>query len=316
MNIGISLNHKYVKYAYVMLTSLFVNNKEEDIIVYAMEADLTDEDKNVLQNLATQYHQNLICVHVDISDYVDELPTTSEWSVETYFRLQMSDLLPLSVERLLYIDIDVIVNKSISNLYESDFEEALFVVCPDAVSHIPFGDVRDALFAEIQDKMCYFNAGVMLWNLKQLRLEQYDFQYYLNLARELNYQILAPDQDLLNYAHWDRLRYVDANQYDFYARIGHSCGVTYEEVKQAVSIVHYVGYKPWSGEFWNYDIEQLWWDYAKKTPYYVELLEDFLHSSLYTDTMEVSLETLLKQKQELLEGMQKTTAIIKQLTGQ
>lgn len=109
MNIAIALNNKYVRYAYVMLTSLFVQHPEENIHVYALHMDLSESDMELLTSLCNEYGNTLHFLKVNPDDFSESLPTTEAWSLETYFRLQLIDRLPESVDRILYLDIDMII---------------------------------------------------------------------------------------------------------------------------------------------------------------------------------------------------------------
>lgn len=55
MNIASSLNDKYAPYTYVMLSSLYKNNCDSKIDVYLLEADLIEESKRGLKELADEY---------------------------------------------------------------------------------------------------------------------------------------------------------------------------------------------------------------------------------------------------------------------
>lgn len=313
MNIAIALNSKYMRYAYVMLTSLFIHHPDTVIHVYALHMDLTDSDKEALASLGTQHGCELHYLYIDPVDFSDKLPTTEAWSLETYFRLQLIDKLPPNVDRILYLDIDMIISGSLTELYQEDFEDKLFCACKDMSVDGRFSDIRNALFDPFYEHgFVYFNAGIMLWNIKELR-GRYSFAYYMQLAADLNYQILAPDQDLLNYTHWQQVKYVDEYKYDLFSRFAHSNGITYADVIREVHVVHFAGYKPWSGEYVHYDIEQIWWDYAKFTPYYHELLEDFLYSSLTSTIVEETMKNLIADKQQLKNELDKTTALCQKL---
>lgn len=314
INVAAALNSKYMRYTYVMLTSLFMNQPDTCIRVYLLHNDLTENDKTQLTSLAAEYHNEIHFLHIDKSKFPKELPTTDMWSLETYFRLMLSDVLPKVVDRLLYIDVDMIVNKPIKDLYHTDFEGKLFCVCRDMSVAFPFPDVRNDIFKEhIANGFTYFNAGLMLWNIEALREEGYCFETYMNLAKELDYRLLAPDQDLLNYTHWNRLKFVDEYQYDLFSRMAYRSGIHYEEVKEETTIIHYAGMKPWEGEYVHYDIEQLWWDYAKKTPFYQELLEEFVQGSLMKPVVYDNMLRLSAENKQLKEDLDKSVALCKQM---
>lgn len=317
MNIATSLNRKYVSYTYVMMKSVLVNNENEDIHFYILHTELTDEDMELLKSLTDEYGKEISFLKVDRSKFSSKLPTTKDWSLETYFRLMMLDLLPETVDRILYLDVDVIVDKSLHELYFMDFDGQLFAVCKEMPFRGGFSDLRQNLFAAyLEQGYQYFNAGVMLWNISLLRKEGYSFERYMDLAGKLNYEILAPDQDLLNYMHHDRLIYVDEFKYDLFARFAHSFEVTYEDVKRETVIVHFPGYKPWSGEFVHFDIEKIWWEYAKMTPMYHELLEDFLNTGLQDTETERMMKKLTEEKQALSAEYSKAVELLKKVIGE
>ena len=313
MNIAISLNSKYLRYAYVMLTSLFLQHPDTSIRVFALHMNLSQSEQNTLSLLAQTHGNSLHFIKINPEDFSSSLPTTEMWSLETYFRLQLIDKLPSLIDRILYLDIDMIICGSLLELYQQDFENNLFCVCKDMSTEAPFTDIRANLFHPLLDKgFVYFNAGIMLWNIAALR-NHYSFDYYMKLAKDLNYQILAPDQDLLNLAHWNQVKFVDEYKYDLFARLAYNHGVTYEDVKREVHVVHFAGFKPWNGEYVHYNIEKIWWDYAKLTPFYHEFLEEFLDSSLTSVTVQDTIEKLIQEKQNLKTELDKTAALCQKL---
>lgn len=128
----------------------------------------------------------MVFLHIDKADFPKELPTTEAWTIETYFRLLLLDVLPQEIDRLLYIDVDMIVNKPLEELYATDFEGKNFCVCPDMTMVFPFPQLHTEMFAEqIRNGFTYFNAGLMLWNVTKLRREGYCFARYMELAKQL-----------------------------------------------------------------------------------------------------------------------------------
>lgn len=313
MNISTSLNSRYMRYTYVMLTSLFENQpKDLDIHIYLLQSDLTDEDKIHLQNVVESYGGTLHVIQMDRSLFPKNCPVSDSWSLEIYYRLALLDVLPEDVDRLLYLDVDIIVNKSLCEMYFVDFEGNMLCACGDAwKGDIP--DVRMEIFREHLEKgFTYFNSGVMLLNISAMR-GKYNLDKYLNVAEKLEYRMLAPDQDILNYAHWEEVRILDKNKYNLFGRLAYNHDIHYEEVKEQVSIVHFPGYKPWSGVNLHFDIEQLWWDYARKTPFYVEFMEEFLHETINDPFIFNTMETISEEKRVLTEELNKSVALCRKL---
>lgn len=313
MNIALALNHKYVRYAYVMLTSLLRNQTVPHIHIYLLHNDLTAQDLKYFQDLVASHRHEITFLPVDISIFPASLPTTKAWSLETYFRLLLLDILPADVDRLLYLDVDMIIDKPIDELYYTDFEDKLFCVCRDCALKLTEDDLRNKIFKEhFAQNFTYFNAGMMLWNIDALR-KKYCFEDYMRTAKQLDYQLEAPDQDLLNYMHWKEIKYVDEFKYDLFSKFAYNKGVTYADVKRETSIVHFAGTKPWEGEVVHYEIEQLWWDYAKLTPFYHELLEEFVFATITNPLIFQTMSNLSNENQQLTTELRKCIEICNKL---
>lgn len=281
MNIVTSLNQKYVKYAYVMMTSVLENN-EEPIHFFLLQSDLTASDHEIFSSLTEKYGCEITYLDIDASRFSSDLITTSDnWSLEAYFRLLLIQILPDEIDRILYLDVDIIVNKPLTDLYYQDFEGNNFCVCREITFDGSFPDYRQQVFADLLEKgYDYFNSGVMLWNIENLRKQNYTFDRYMEVARAANHKLLAFDQDVLNLTHHGEIKYVDEYLYDLFPRFAYASGIHYEDVVKETVILHFTGEKPWQGKYIHYDIEQIWWDYAKKTPFYQEFMETFLQECL------------------------------------
>lgn len=270
INIAASLNSRYMRYTYVMLTSLFANQRAGlDIHIFLLQSDLTNQDKEYLEQLVQLYGGTMHWLEIDRAIFPESCPVTENWSIETYYRLTLQDMLPEDVDRILYVDVDMIINKSIEELYFTDFEGNLLCACPEPFFGA-FPDFRNEVFKEhLKNGFMYFNAGTLLMNVKEMK-KKYSLEEYLRIAEKLEFKLVAPDQDLLNYIHWKEVKFIDATNYNLFARLAYNCDVHYEQVKEEVTIIHFLGKKPWDGK-----CEQLWWDYAKKTPFYHEFVEEY-----------------------------------------
>lgn len=314
MNIATALNSKYMRYTHVMLTSLFMNQPDAEIHVYLLHNDLTEQDQKYLSELAEAYSHTIHFLLIDNTMFSADLPTTSEWTIEAYYRLMLVDILPSDVDRLLYLDVDMIINKPLLEMYSTDFEGNLLCVCKDMGVDSTFPDIiRNEIFKEhIANGYVYFNSGMILWNIEKMR-ETYNFRYYMDVAKALNYQIFAPDQDLLNYIHWQEVKHLDEYQYNLFARMAFQYGIRYEDVKKETTIIHYTGMKPWSGEYVHFDIEKFWWEYAKLTPFYHELLEEFTLSCVQSPLIYQTMADLSNEKKQLKAELEKSLATCKKL---
>gem|GEM_PF-425582 len=281
INVVSALNDKYVPYTYVMLYSLFENNPGRDIAVYLLQADLSDTSMADLTGLADGYGNEMHFVKMDRDSFDDRLLATHDWSMETCFRLAMNDVLPKDLDRVIYLDGDMIINRDISDLYDMPFTgDSHLIVTHDMTMTPDSGEVYGELHTEVFNRLIrenkYFNAGMILMDFRWLR-EHYSFSDYMKMAEDLDFEIFAPDQDLLNLMHEGQTHFVDAWKYDLFACNAFIRNYDYDKVKKDVSIIHYVGEKPWrGGSHFHYGVEQLWWDYALRTDYCDRLLDDFI----------------------------------------
>ncbi len=326
MNLSAAINDAYTPYAYVMLRSLFEKNAEAEVFVYLLQYDLKDESKKELECLAEQYANHLVLLPIDIKRLSEKLPRTMEWPVEVYFRLLLPDLLPEEVDRILYLDADIVVNQNLRSFYEADFAGNLILGCRDlALKNLTIEqclEKRSAKLRSLFEEHRYINSGVLLFHMEDLR-KKYRFQDYLDLAEELEYKIFSPDQDLINYLHREEIGHVDEWKYNFLTWIGANNGYDYERAKREVAIFHYAGQGPWKGgNHVHYALERFWWEVAVKTPYAGELAERFALDAVtdqtvisYIAALEQQRATLGNENGQLKEALNKAMDIIEKYAG-
>lgn len=331
MNIAVAINQPYIRYAYVMLTSVLEQHRDESVTVCILHSGIPEKELEIYEKLAEKYGQTIRCLSVTEDLFPKELPCSEKWPIEIYYRLALPFLLPDETERILYLDADIIVNRPLTELYELALGENLFAACPD-ISDGNLSDLQKELFAEYlkEPDFHYYNSGVLLMNLDGLR-KSYTLEGLVEKALELQDQLSAFDQDLINYMFHGKILMQDPGRYNHFARIGYLRGIGYEELLQnQVAIVHYSGPKPWSAINLRTNVEKLWWDYAKKTPFYQELLEELLYDEMeagYRSTNEFRYQNMLceeaerenkclrEREKELLTVMEESRKLIEQLSG-
>lgn len=315
MNIAVSINQAFIRYLYVMLVSLFENNRRQNLCVWLMSADLTDAQVYIFEELAQSYGQELRFIRIGEELFPKDLPFTEQITIETYFRLALPDLLPDELERVLYLDADIIINQPLDEFYFRDFEGKSLCVCRDVTAASAAHISTSPMFAELQEKpgFTYFNAGVLLMNLKKLR-EKVTLEYFVQQALRLKDHLTYHDQDLLNYLFYGDVIYADEKRFNLIIRPACNSGFTYEEIKDMAAILHYAGPKPWRHEEVRYELERFWWEYAKMTPYYVELLEDIVLGEIHTGSLDQLYRDLKQENDELRQIVDKCMALLQKLS--
>ena len=241
MNILISVNRDYLDKAETMLHSLRRYNSE-DVTVYLINRSLND---NKIRKLREYLHKNLTMDFkvINVSETVfDELPVFEErFSVEMYYRVIAQFLLPKSVDRIMWLDADIVICGNISEFYHQDFEDNLLVACPDAGCDED-GIVKIKNNLGLPKEHIYFNSGVLLLNIEALR-EKTNIDEIIRATQSIAEYFIYPDQDLLNYLYSGRIKY--CNQYRFNCQIKSFGNLTKDQIKD-IAILHYAGtHKPW-----------------------------------------------------------------------
>ena len=96
MNIAVASNRAFLKYLYVMLTSLLEQDSrgDKDIYIYLLSADFSDEDAEMIRRLVEGYGECFHFIRIETDWFPKELPRNEYITVESYFRLAIADLLP------------------------------------------------------------------------------------------------------------------------------------------------------------------------------------------------------------------------------
>ena len=242
MNILISVDKNFQDKAETMLFSLRLAVKEK-LDVYLLNHSLNDKDiYEFNQHLCSICHELALYVVEIKSTALDQLPITKQFSIEMYYRILAQFVLPSNLDRILWLDADIIIKKDITDFYNQSFDGKMYVVCPDARQK-----AKDVVECKqklsLPDDYQYFNSGVMLMNLELLRKET-NQGAIIETCYNLQGLIKYPDQDILNYLYADQVKYDDWKKYNYLLN-----GVNrlpQNEIKD-IAILHYAGLKkPWN----------------------------------------------------------------------
>lgn len=266
MNILVTTDKNYLPHAYTMLVSLMENNPNSHIDLYYVHYDIDDASIDRFKEFFSQYNMTVTFLKYDFTK-IEGLKTAFHLTQATYLRIICPDILPKIINKILYLDPDIIVGKSLTDLYNTDlgdcFIGAVKVDDPENERHIALN---------IPNKYRYFSAGVMLVNLEKFRSNNVS-------KRVMDYAIRHRDRTV-----WCDQCALNAVLYDKCLAIHYRWNVPgrmltmnndksnrlSDEIVEALSdpgIIHYDGTgKPWQ-PFCNHARKELYWHYVKKTPF-------------------------------------------------
>jgi len=253
MNIFVTLDRNYRQPLRVMLLSLFMNNSEETFDIWLAGEGFTKEDQQNIQRLCERFGHQLHMVEVPQNAFAGA-PVIRYYSKAMYYRLLAAQILPDTLDKVLYLDPDLLIINSIRPLYDVELGDWPFA----AATHEGLTGVSTQV-ARIRlstpDGEAYFNSGVLLMNLKKMR-EQVDPQRVFHYADQKRSTLILPDQDILNGMFWDKIKLIDEGIWNYDARKYQSYLIASQNDKDVdwvmhhTAILHFCGKnKPWKKKY-------------------------------------------------------------------
>ncbi len=178
----------------ISMVSLYENNKDmENIIVYIMEGGISVSNKKKINSVSGLYNRPFpIWIKAkDISKELNIEVNIDRGSLSQYSRLFISSLLPENLERVLYLDCDIIINKPINELWNLNLHGKTIAALKDAFSKY----YRINISLHTNDIM--FNSGVMLIDLERWKNQKIESRL-LRFIIFKNGKIQQGDQGALN----------------------------------------------------------------------------------------------------------------------
>lgn len=254
-----------------------------DIVV--LQRGITGTHQEEMRGFFAQF-PNCRLSFVDVEPVVAsyELTTNNPHiGVETYYRFLVQDLLPY-YDKVLYLDSDLIVKGDVSELFATELGDNLLAATHDIdyLGNLNMNDGWRIKYTRetmgMKDPYRYFQAGVLVLNTAAMR-QAHAIGEWLEFA--VNPALIFNDQDVLNIHCEGRVVYLDdrwnitTDTFDRYSRIYSFAPAQIQEGffrgRADAQIVHYAGAdKPWNQT--GCDLEELYWSYARQTPFYELLL--------------------------------------------
>lgn len=252
----------YTRHLGVTLCSLLENRRSNYPVHFLIFADeIQRKDRQHLVTLIESYQCSYTFLKMNLDEY-PKLPTYKHLTQATYYRTTLPDALEEGIDKVLYLDCDVIVKGDIRNLYTFPLNEKVV----GAVENPGF-ERYDKL--RIPPQYGYFNAGVLLIDVVRWKKQHYGRKIMDFLVQNADTDILeAGDQDAFNallYDQWEALPNRWNLQRQMFKAYRQNSRV-YPETADP-GIIHYTSsWKPW--DFLNdHPLKGEYFKYLKLTPW-------------------------------------------------
>lgn len=255
ISVVVTIDHRYVTPLLVMLRSACRGLSAGwalDVFVFGYRIDEPDRRRleSGLDGLPVRVRWRTLDLSV-IRNYWPGIRQKAEETV--YYRLFLGEEIPESIDRLLFLDADLLVEGDLAALWEKSFDGHVVQAVPDAYARWlhtrGLGRIEGLEFSEDTP---YFNAGVLLIDLRRWREENVG-KRAVSLLWKYRERFRGRDQDALNcvlVGRWKRL----PPTWNFHRLperpdTWETGGATPDELREAFrhpAITHFVGEKPWS----------------------------------------------------------------------
>ena len=138
------------------------------------------------------------------------------------------------------MDIDTVVLDSLEEFYDSDFDGNYVTACPGN------NEKKHLERLGLDTDGCYFNAGVILFNLKKIR-EDFSADFLFETYEKNEEKIWFSDQDVMNIVFAGKIKRIDDRKYNYIVMSEQNISLKqYNKIKNNIAVIHYVRHiKPW-----------------------------------------------------------------------
>lgn len=268
INIVFSVDDKYIQHCSATIASILLNSaKGNHFNFYILDGGISLKNKEKLNKLKKLRDFNVTYIKINNDDFKDLPLNRSYISIATYYRLLLPQILPSNVNKVIYLDADIIVESDISEFWNTDISDYACAAVEDE------GSLYQIKRLKLPIKNLYFNAGVMLFNIDYLRKNDFikNWQKYFNENKDI---ILLQDQDILNGTLNGKCKFLPL-KWNANGRIYSNDHIieheyTWEEATEAAhhpAIIHYTDKnKPWMNSC-NHPLKDEYLKYLEYTPW-------------------------------------------------
>ena len=249
VNLFFACDERYLPLFAVALSSLKAHrDPRRAYAAYVLHTDVSEDAEKEMCARFTEAGFSLSFRNVsrEIAHFVDRLHTRDYYSHATYYRLLIPELYP-EMKKALYLDSDILLRGDVARLFDTPLGKNLAGAIPDGfVNHVPvlrrYVENRVGVFKDVP----YFNAGVLLMNLVEMR--KIDFGgLFIRLLSAVTFRV-AQDQDYLNVICRGRVKFLPET-WNY---------MPFKPAKREPMLVHFnLDSKPWQKDGVLYN-EEFW----------------------------------------------------------
>ncbi|MBS4429999.1 lipopolysaccharide 3-alpha-galactosyltransferase [Pectobacterium punjabense] len=282
LNIAFGTDEKFIYGCAIAIASTLLKNQDHCLSFHVFTDKISDSDKAKFQEMAKQYNTTINIYIVDCS-WLKTLPETKLWSYAIYFRFIIADYFHGVLDKVLYLDADIICNGSLQELIELDVSNHISAAVLDGDRH--WWSERAQKFNHPELSNGYFNSGVLLIevnNWHQAAVTENSMRFLTD--PKMKKIITHPDQDVLNILLAGKFCHLE-NKYNTQFSINYELKYSHGEsaptpISSETIFIHYIGpTKPWHKWAANYSCTKYFLKAKEHSPWKNESLLDAVTAS-------------------------------------
>ncbi len=263
-------------YAPFVATTIFsiLDNSSSSFDFYILDSGISQENKKRIENLKEDFNNfSIEYIEIDIEKEFGHFPLYHECHTLNVFSRYLIPQLKPKLDKILYLDVDIIVQGDLVELYNEDFEGYHLGAVPAYSENMFLHQEELGLSKEHK----YFNAGILLIDCKYFRENNITD---ILIKETLRIKPDLQDQDMFNIYFEKDYKVLDC-KYNVTSKMYEYNKVAFnQKIQLALEnpfIIHYIIRKPWADP--STIFVEYFWQYASKTKFYKIILLEYLSKS-------------------------------------
>lgn len=246
MHVVFCISDNYTPLVAITLQSFVDHHTSDSLFVFhIVSEELSSENYDYLSRIVAQRHNWQLCYHPIDQQKLTHIPT-GPFTLHTWYRVFLGQLLPEHIDKVLYLDADTLVTAPIEELFTISLENKAVGAVKDQQNFISATKRRLGL----PQNYTYICAGVLLMNLRYWR-ENNTAQQVITWAIDNARRLGCPDQDAINAVLKNNILVLPAQWGIIAKNYLYDAFYDTEEAAEAYHqprIIHYAGCAPWYKE--------------------------------------------------------------------
>lgn len=313
--IACSCSNEYVPYLSVYIKSVMEHVNESkfyDIVV--LETDIDDINKDKITKMNT--YKNISIRFCNVASIFDGIKLHIQYNYfakQCYYRLAAGQIFR-NYEKVFFTDIDIIINFDVADIFYVDMhnkplaavKEVLWTQQNRIGKKLTTGmDISNYIENVVKTKE-YYNTGVLLIDIHKFN-KLADFNKLIQIATSNKF--INQEQDVINLFFSKKITTLSwIYNFEVLSWVWGGTNPTYNVYQKylpSAKIYHFcTGFKVWF--YPNMKQAQIWWKYARMTPFYEDIVRRMVIFSTQKDS-----QTIILSKNDIMNSQSNVVSALR-----